>query len=563
MPKRVAITVAGAVSLGSYEAGVLYELLQAIRTNNEAAVSEDSKIYVDVLTGASAGGMTAAMVSQRLMYDAGSLEGETTNVLYKAWVERISLLGLARMHWKERKWHSLFSSDLIDSIGKTMLVESMQHRGSGPHSAVEQVSGVPETLRVGLALTNLNGIDYMIPILGSVEGGFNYTSSLDQKLFDVKAGEQGDAVKWEQMCTAAVGSGAFPAAFRPKAVQHMVEEYGERLPEDKSLWQEGKTYVDWTYKTSPWRFAHSDGGILQNQPLGIAKNLVEVAVAERDARLGQAAHCDSADRLYVFVSPNSVKSSAQHLSAGAITIWAELKHLVRVYMRQAAFHDWITAEAMNQRIMVLDTRAEELADVIMEGELDIAALAKASSDLNAMLMPNEEPQRLARLREQYSVKYKQVLGTAGPGAADAFISAIATLEAAAHLEDRDKMKIVAVIADGQMELAGAGIAAFVGFFKKSFRQHDYWVGRMKTRTYLQRADVKSILGVTTWPQEAAWKEEPLPNPTNVKLPLSNFEVLRAAFVPLIIMIVIRPVLLLVLLALASGLVFVIWELLHR
>jgi hypothetical protein len=101
---------------------------------------------------------------------------------------------------------------------------------------------------------------------------------------------------------------------------------------------------------------------------------------------------------------SSVRSSAQHLSADTITIWAELKHLVRVYTRQAAFYDWITAEAMNQKVMVLDTCAEELADVIMEGELDIMALAKASSDLNAMLMPNEEAQRLARLREQYSVK---------------------------------------------------------------------------------------------------------------------------------------------------------------
>lgn len=224
---------------------------------------------------------------------------------------------------------------------------------------------MPETLRVGLALTNLNGIDYMIPILGSDEGGFNYTSSLDQKLFDVRVDGQSDSAKWEQMCAAAVGSGAFPAAFRPKAVMHAIEEYGERLPDDKTLWQQGKTYVDWTVKKSPAYFAHSDGGVLQNQPLGIAKNLVDLVVAEREVRLGQAAHCDSADRLYVFVTPHSVKSSAQHLNANKITIWDELKHLVRVYMRQAAFHDWITAEAMNQRIMVLDTRAEELADVIM------------------------------------------------------------------------------------------------------------------------------------------------------------------------------------------------------
>jgi hypothetical protein len=166
---------------------------------------------------------------------------------------------------------------------------------------------------------------------------------------------------------------------------------------------------------------------------------------------------------------------------------------------------------------------------------------------------------LARLREQYSEKYNEVLGAVGGEAAKAFISAIATLEAAAHLEDRDKMKIVAVIADAQKELAGAGIVAFVGFFKKAYRQHDYWVGRMKTRVYLKRADVKRILGVTTWPEEPTWQEPP-PNPTNVKLPLSNFEVLRAAVVPLAIMIVIRPALLLSICALTVALGFCLWHL---
>lgn len=561
MPKRIAVTVAGAVSLGSYEAGVLYELLQAIRTNNEAATGEDSKIYIDVLTGASAGGMTAAILSQRLMYDAASLEGETANVLYQAWVEQISLLGLARMHRKERKWHSLFSSDLIDSIGRATLVGAMLKKGSGPHAAVETVAGVPQTLRVGLALTNLDGIDYMLPIEGSKEGGFNYTSSLDDKLFDVEPDGQADAAKWEEMCAAAVGSGAFPTAFRAKAVEHAVEEYGEALPKDRSLWEQGKTYVDWRSKKSPAPFAHSDGGVLQNQPLGIAKNLVDLAVARRESRDGQAAHCDSADRLYVFVTPHSVKSSAQFLDASRLTIWDELKHLVRVYLRQAAFHDWITAETINRKVMVLDTRADQLAAAILQGKVDVATLAKASGELNAMLMADEEQRRLARLREQYSVNYDAVLASAGDAAANAFLSTIATLEAAAHLEERDSMQIIAVIADAQRELAGAGFAAFVGFCKKSFRQHDYWVGRTRTREYLQRADVKKVLGVTTWPQEKEW-QAPLPNPTNVTLPLGRFEVLRAAMVPLLLMIAIRPVLLVASCALAVALGFGLWRLVH-
>lgn len=568
MAKRLAITIAGAVSLGSYEAGVLYELMRAIRTYNEAARDDGKKIYVDVITGASAGGMTAAIVSQRLMYDGESLEGEFTNSLYQAWVERISLMELVKMRRSEKKWHSLFSSDLVDSIGNDMLVESLKKKGSGPHAAVEQIHGVPQTIRVGLALTNLNGIDYMIPILGSDEGGFNYTSSVDQKLFEVAADGQTNTALWEQMCHSAVGSGAFPAAFRPKGIQQSVDEYGDRLPADPHLWIQGKSFVDWPGR-SPTEFAFSDGGVLQNQPLGIAKNLVDAAVSEREEFLGSAAHCDASDRLYVFVTPHSVKSSAQNLQAQEITIWNELKQLVNVYLRQAMFHDWIIAEGVNQNIKVLDTRASQLADAIAQGEVDFKSLGKASDDLNAMLMPNREQARLSRLREQYSVEYQTVVDTAGLEAAQAFVSALATLEAAAFLEDRDKMRIVAVTANAQKELAGSGFAAFVGFFKKSFRQHDYWVGRMKTRAYLQRSDVKGILEVTRWPEEASW-QTPLPNPSGVTLPLSNFQIAKAAFVPAIIMILLRPavfvVLLLLTFALGCGtwyLLLYVFHLLHR
>jgi hypothetical protein len=50
MAIRFAITVAGAVSLGSYEAGVLYEILDALAQHN-AGIPDDQKNLVDVLTG--------------------------------------------------------------------------------------------------------------------------------------------------------------------------------------------------------------------------------------------------------------------------------------------------------------------------------------------------------------------------------------------------------------------------------------------------------------------------------------------------------------------------------
>ena len=66
--KRLAITIGGAVSLGSFEAGAIYEILAALKQHNQTAAPDD-KIIVDVLTGASAGGMTAAIAAQKLLFD--------------------------------------------------------------------------------------------------------------------------------------------------------------------------------------------------------------------------------------------------------------------------------------------------------------------------------------------------------------------------------------------------------------------------------------------------------------------------------------------------------------
>ncbi|MGA8654694.1 MAG: hypothetical protein WB586_00970 [Chthoniobacterales bacterium] len=87
MPKRLAITISGAVSLGSYEAGVLFETIEALRQHNINRETTDSeKILIDVITGASAGGMTAAIATQKPLYDASALAGERNNAFYLPWV---------------------------------------------------------------------------------------------------------------------------------------------------------------------------------------------------------------------------------------------------------------------------------------------------------------------------------------------------------------------------------------------------------------------------------------------------------------------------------------------
>jgi predicted acylesterase/phospholipase RssA len=99
MPKRLAITISGAVSLGSYEAGVLYEVITAIgQHNGHSDTTPEEHIEIDVLTGASAGGMTATIAAQKLMFEAAALKGAFTNSFYTPWVADVSLDGLLNIH---------------------------------------------------------------------------------------------------------------------------------------------------------------------------------------------------------------------------------------------------------------------------------------------------------------------------------------------------------------------------------------------------------------------------------------------------------------------------------
>jgi predicted acylesterase/phospholipase RssA len=529
MPKRLAITIAGAVSLGGYEAGVLYEVLKALGGHNTAAKTEDEKIYIDVITGASAGAMTAAMAAQRLLYKPSDLDGPQTNAFYQAWVERINLWSLVKMKWKEKIWHSLLSSDLIELIGKQMLIDPLKNGAAMTevHPAIEverdgngkpkrDASGnlFPKPLWLWMALTNLNGLNYGYPLLDGRGARFQYTRCVDQISEQVVV-PPADAVQlWTRLRDGAVASGAFPFAFRPQDIVRHRQEYDDT------------TLEDWAkHPPSDKTFTYTDGGVLQNQPIGLAKNLIDKLVQERLAKGDATAYDDADSRLYLFVSPHSLQSD---VSVGFTAEKASFPHMtdefVRTYARQAQFHDWIMAEQMNQQVNALDERAKQLADVIKSRQVDVNTLLTASTQLAKLLAEGDVVQLesdLNRLKIQYRELYQEMTAI-GPVAADAWLNSIFTLERAANLQTRDRMNILAVMAEGRNDLAGAGISSFVGFFSRKFRDHDYLVGRIKAREYLAKPEVRKILG------EIKVDGEELPDPKDmVKAPVKLWRALWA------------------------------------
>jgi hypothetical protein len=469
MAKKLAITISGAVSLGSYEAGVAFEVLDAIAQHNTWADAHnpDERLEVDVLTGASAGGMSVAIIAQRLLYDGPSLTQPYNNPLYNAWVLGVDIEGLLARGEDEDVTHSVLSSDLVVRISKDFLM--------GRYPSPPQASTAPQPhpalppdhkLHLGLALSNLNGVDYSRSTLSGNK--FTYTRHEDQLLRDIDQIADDHPDFWEDIRAAAVACGAFPVAFRVQDLVRNIADYASDTL-DRTLWG-GQANTKFTY---------TDGAVFQNEPLGMAKNLVERVP---DGRL------DSSRRGYLYIAPRQKNSSAVKNSSGFDATTADFKilgsRLADSVIGQSEFQDWSVAEGFNDKLRLLDKRASELQALFLNGTLTIA-MAHPVTDLllNSFfseqgLMTEASLTKLSAARRQLGQQYMTEYARFGAhtDTANAWLDTVLVLELAADLHDKEEMLIYDFVAD-PARLASAGLMAFAGFFDVSYRKHDYDYGR--------------------------------------------------------------------------------------
>jgi predicted acylesterase/phospholipase RssA len=474
MPKRLAITIAGAVSLGSYEAGVLYEVLDAIHQHNcVPGTPDEERIEIDVLTGASAGGMTAAIVAQKMLYAADEFRDPYDNPLYNVWVKQIDLKDLLNTTnglspESESPLRSIFSSNMVERIAADTLTKRYAS-GEVPPRVTHMASA--KSISLGMTLTNLNGVDYGYDM--QPNGKFIFTQHEDQLTRVLSVGGTDNKEIWEEIRDASVASGAYPLAFRAKEIDRKRGDYTKLNLEP------------WT--DDPSRFTYTDGGVLQNEPLGMAKNLVNAIDA----------HWNNESRFYLFVSPHGRNSSADwNFREENADYFHMMKRLAKVLLGQSEFQDWITAVEMNEQIALMDARATELVEGLRSGELKSGSLKRVADGLLNVLF--QQPKRagnrrvakiptetLSDARRRIEHQYQEEIAILGEAtySADAFRDTVLALETAANLGERDYMRIYGIAVSEEL-LAGAELSAFLGFFDQRYRDHDYDRGRMVARGVL-------------------------------------------------------------------------------
>ncbi|GGH16504.1 patatin-like phospholipase family protein [Silvibacterium dinghuense] len=257
---HLGINMAGAVSAGAYTAGVLDFLIEALeqwqaqKDAFRAHLADENApdefegvvplhdVMIDGFSGASAGGMCAAIASVMLhsefehitdTMDGNQPKTGTSNVFYEAWVNRIDirqLLGTNDLS-PGQPLASLLDSTIIDEIAAYALVPRGQ-RVERPY--------VAKDLTLFLTTTNVRGMTY--PLYSSATGtdGEYTTYYGDRVRFEVVRGGAAPAASdaypvpvqdpqaktdWEFLQAAAKATGAFPLFLAPRRLTRRVTDY--------------------------------------------------------------------------------------------------------------------------------------------------------------------------------------------------------------------------------------------------------------------------------------------------------------------------------------------------
>lgn len=311
MPFRIALNMAGAVSAGAYTAGVLDFLIQSLdawyaekerlKQNNvdpSRWTVPSHEIFLDVLTGASAGGMCAAISAVALQEEFDHVTQTDpdpeapVNRLYQSWVRSIDilpLLGTADLRNKQAKVKSVLDSTPIQAIANSALAPA-------PNGDRRKKRGwVADPLGVILTLSNLRGIPYSVDEAneGSFEERIAYHADQIRFALTDAAGANSSTVyglnytdvndpNWQVLRTAAMATGAFPIMLAARALERTQADYENRRweisndePVAGACESQQPIPPDWARTVTPAFYnVYADGGVTNNNPFECARQFL-------------------------------------------------------------------------------------------------------------------------------------------------------------------------------------------------------------------------------------------------------------------------------------------------
>jgi len=300
-PFEIGLVMAGAVSAGAYTAGVIDFLFQALEEWHMAKERGKDvpthEVKLKVISGASAGGMTGAIIASMLNDDFTPVTNlaekkgrkkTKRNKLYDSWVEQVDISNMLNnndLRVKDGRVKSLLDSSVLEQIAERAIDFS---------SKKEWRPYISDPLHLYLTVTNLPGVPYNIQFNGDSKKGYtiiqhsdyvHFASSLkDPKLKEAEWLNAADSrhPNWDSLKIVALATGAFPGGLAPRIIDRRFNDYNFRewpipqRPEETN----GKTKcIDMEPIQPSWpkndrksyQYLSVDGGVMDNEPLELAR----------------------------------------------------------------------------------------------------------------------------------------------------------------------------------------------------------------------------------------------------------------------------------------------------
>jgi predicted acylesterase/phospholipase RssA len=110
------------------------------------------------------------------------------------------------------------------------------------------------------------------------------------------------------------------------------------------------------------QFTYADGGIFNNYPLGLARDL---------SRRVDSCAADADKRFYFYISPDAKTSSADYaFSAESANMVQSMGQIVKSILSNSSFQDWVQTDNMNGEIDKLHRRAKGLLEVVLAADAE-------------------------------------------------------------------------------------------------------------------------------------------------------------------------------------------------
>jgi len=405
---ELGLVMAGAVSCGAYTAGVIDVLVEALDDWEKAkADGRDDvpkhDVRIRVIAGTSAGGMTTAILAAwahrkfphvRKKKDGTSGRNEvevevgnktikkyedvkgnerTGNPFFDAWVNRIDVSKLLAL--KERNPKNPPVSVLNGDILEDIVADVLNDAGK---ALPKPRAWFGQTTRVILTATNLRGIPYWEPIRGLSEDGYGMNNGRDYQTFalaqnDDELTAHDDEIR---LLTGAIGSnlktwgalgdwaratGAFPIALPPVQLVHKPDELAYRViardyaQPDMDVYVRAQPFTEAT-KTDDLSFLAVDGGVLNNEPLSLARQVL-AGGAGRNPREGS-----KANRAILLIDPFPEFKAKLPPKEDAGALWTVARALIGTWKGTARFNPEDLAFAKDtsvfSRFLIAPTRSD-------------------------------------------------------------------------------------------------------------------------------------------------------------------------------------------------------------